>query len=60
MIIIHNHPGGGRLSYADIKLLFKNNRYSSMFAIGHNGDLCGIIKNGDISIDYIEKMYKKF
>jgi hypothetical protein len=60
LIIIHNHPGGGRLSFADITLLFNEDNCSSMFAIGHNGDLCGIKKNVDIDLQNIEKQYKKY
>jgi hypothetical protein len=44
LIIVHNHPSGGRLSYADIKQLFKNDKYSSMLAIGHDGELSGVKK----------------
>jgi hypothetical protein len=44
LIIIHNHPGGGRLSYSDVIYLYKNDKYSSIFAVGHNGNLSGIKK----------------
>lgn len=58
-ILLHNHPNGSRLSFTDIRTLFKNKSVIGSVAIGHDGSLHYISKiNSEIDIDKVwEKVY---
>lgn len=58
-ILLHNHPNGSRLSFTDIRTLFKNKSVIGSVAIGHDGSLHYISKiNSELDIDKVwEKVY---
>ncbi|MEY8435089.1 minor capsid protein [Streptococcus hyointestinalis] len=39
IVILHNHPEGGRLSYADIKTLFETPNAKGSVVVGHDGSV---------------------
>lgn len=56
IVLVHNHPGGGRFSFVDIKTCFKNDMIAASVVIGHDGSV-RIIHDFDRSID-IESLYR--
>ncbi|SHK39189.1 phage putative head morphogenesis protein, SPP1 gp7 family [Clostridium cavendishii DSM 21758] len=48
LILLHNHPGGGRLSGSDIISMYKNNNVKMSVVVAHDG-----------SLHYIFNMYRK-
>ena len=59
--ILHNHPEGGRFSYADIKNYFQNVNIDNAVVIGHNGEVhivYGFDRNFDI-VKFYEERYNK-
>lgn len=59
VIFIHNHLNGGRISYGDLCVLYKNKKCCSIMAIGHNGDVYVCVKNDKINFSEIEIFYNK-
>lgn len=55
IILLHNHPGGGRLSIADIFSAYKQNNVAISIAVGHDGTI-HYINNINRKID-IESQY---
>lgn len=39
LTILHNHPESGRLSYADLKTMYKNSDIDKSIAVGHDGSV---------------------
>ncbi|EGS34891.1 hypothetical protein, partial [Megasphaera sp. UPII 135-E] len=56
IVLVHNHPCGGRFSFVDIKTCFKNDMIAASVVIGHDGSV-RIIHDFDRSID-IESLYR--
>lgn len=55
IVLMHNHPGGGRLSIADILAAYKQNNVTLSIAVGHDG-IIHYINNINRKID-IELQY---
>lgn len=62
IVILHNHPEGGRLSYADIKTLFETPNAKGSVVVGHDGSVfVAHSPNRNISIAGIyEKLYNGY
>ena len=58
VIIIHNHPLGGRLSMGDLRTLYKQKNCKAMFSIGHNGDIFGCLFNNKLDFKKVDKFYE--
>lgn len=58
IILLHNHPGGGRPSIADIMTAFKQENVKASIVVGHDGSV-NIISNINRKID-IEKIYNRY
>ncbi|MGL5440806.1 MAG: minor capsid protein [Filifactoraceae bacterium] len=58
IILLHNHPGGGRLSYSDIKAIYNQKNVEMSIVAGHDGSI-HYIYNMDRSKD-IEKIYQYY
>lgn len=57
IILLHNHPNGGRLSYVDISTVFNEEKIVATIAVGHDGSLHYLF-NPNKKID-IDNEYKK-
>lgn len=58
IILLHNHPGGGRPSIADILTAFKQKNVKASIVVGHDGSV-SIITNINRKVD-IEKIYNEY
>ena len=58
IVLLHNHPGGGRPSIADILTAFKQENVKSSIIVGHDGTV-NCISNINRNID-IEKVYQEY
>ena len=58
IVMLHNHPGGGRLSGTDILTMYKEDKAELSMAVGHDGTI-HIISNMNRNVD-IEKIYNKW
>ncbi len=57
--LLHNHPESGRLSFADIKTIYRNEDVSMSIAVGHDGTIHAVSevnRNKDL-IGYHAKWY---
>lgn len=58
VIILHNHPEGGRLSFSDIKSLFGTPNAKGSVVVGHDGSVyVAYAPNRSFSV---EKLYQKY
>lgn len=58
IIILHNHPEGGRLSFSDIKSLFATPNAKGSVVVGHDGSVhVAYAPNRSFSV---EKLYQKY
>lgn len=56
IVLIHNHPGGGRFSFTDIKTCFNHDMIDAGVVVGHDGSV-RIIRDFDRRVD-IESLYR--
>lgn len=54
--MLHNHPGGGRFSFTDIKTCFNHDMIDAGVVVGHDGSV-RIIHDFDRRVD-IESLYR--
>ena len=57
MVLLHNHPGGGRPSIADILSAWRNDKVKASVVVGHDGSVY-VLSDFNRKID-IEEIYKK-
>ncbi len=57
IILLHNHPEGGRFSWADIRTCFKHEMIEASVVIGHDGS-ARMMREFDRRVD-VELLYKK-
>ena len=58
VVVIHNHPFGGRLSMSYLRTLYKYDNYKAILSIGHNGDIYCCIKNNKLNFKDVEIYYE--
>lgn len=56
IILLHNHPEGGRFSWADIRTAFVHEFIEASVVVGHDGSV-RVMRNFDRRVD-IEKVYQ--
>lgn len=56
IVLLHNHPGGGRFSFTDIKTCFNHDMIDAGVVVGHDGSV-RIIHDFDRRVD-IESLYR--
>lgn len=62
LTLLHNHPESGRLSFADIKTMYKNEDVDKSIAVGHDGSVhmvYGMNRKKDL-VRYHEKWYNYY
>lgn len=57
VVLLHNHPNGGRFSWTDIKTVFAHDFIAASVVIGHDGSV-RTMGGFDRTVD-VEKIYKK-
>lgn len=57
VVLLHNHPGGGRPSIADILSAWRNDKVKASVVVGHDGSV-HVLSDFNRKID-IEKMYNE-
>lgn len=55
VVLLHNHPTGGRFSWTDIKTYFRNEMIDASVVIGHDGSV-RVMREFDRTVD-IESVY---
>ncbi|NRT34538.1 SPP1 gp7 family putative phage head morphogenesis protein [Clostridium beijerinckii] len=58
IVLLHNHPGGGRPSIADILTAFRQGNVKSSIVVGHDGTV-NSISNINRNVD-IERIYNEY